>query len=260
MQPNELTALLTKTDEVAFEFSHVEVEISNQRNRRGQIFCPTGLIKGKVIMNGYHWTEHRTIAVCGDQSYEINRKNGVLVEVDRDDFPNWDETNIHISGRKVYFRNGAKTVKQMTPYPHATAIHRDGKTFIRIITSRKAIFSSWGEYALEIAKREKAQKDEQAKRNALRHPQAAIMGVTPEEFGNLYTHSSNERNVYLNANWEIIEYVKDANGNDIYENDNYGHIRRVPKKEVGKIEITVDQANKILAMLTPAQKKKLKNG
>lgn len=255
MQPNELKALMTKTDEVAFHAYHVEVEVSNRRNKRGQIHCPTGLVRGKVLQNGVKWTEHRLIAVCGDQEYNIERKNGVLVEIDPDDLPeNWGV----IVGKNVFNKHNGKRSEK--PYPHTAVIIREGKKYIHMITSRKAIFSSWGEYSLEMAKREKANQDEIDKDNALKIPQATIMGFTPEAFDDMHVHNHHkdaQKFVYLGREWITTKVKKDSKGETIWKLDNYGYSRTVPEEEVGRIEITLDRANEILSILTPAQKKKL---
>lgn len=252
MQQNELKALLSKTDEVAFQPVHVEVEISNPRNKRRQIYCPSGLIRGKVLEDGVKWVEKRVIAVCGDQDYAINRKNGVLVEIDPDDLP---EDEGAIVGKNYHTKfNGKRNPK---PYPHTVVVTRDGKKYIHIVTNRKAIYSSWGEYALEMAKRAKENEEREAREAMLRIPQAHLMGFTDEEFEKKYVNNNGKRSVYLGRDWIEVSYKKDANGKEIYEKDAYGYNRPIPEEEVGRIQITLDRAHEILNILTAAQKKKL---
>jgi hypothetical protein len=257
MAPNELKALLAKTKEVALRPKHVEVNIPNHRNKRGAIVCPIDLVRATVIEDGYPWVERREISACGDQTYDLNRKNGVLVEIAKDDFLKYN-VNIHISGAggRVFHKNGKKRISEMTPYPHTHAVHRDRETFIRMIVSRKAIFSSWGEYALDQAKRQKEEDDEQAKYDELKNPQAEIMGLTREEL-NSYSSRKDGR-VYLGAEWIAVEYLTDEGGNAVYKKDAYGWARKIPTKEIGKIEITLEQAIRILGLLTPKQKRALK--
>lgn len=247
MQPNELKALLTKTNEVAIQPVHVEVQVENSRvgrgsRRFGQIYCPSGLIKAKVLEDGVKWTEHRSISVCGDQDYEIQRKNGVLVEIDPDDMP---QGILKIRGRRV-FKSSSKTA-----YPHCTADRKgpDGKYVIHLITSRKAIFSSWGEYALEMAKREKEEQERQEKYARLRRPQAALMGFEGDL--KFYNNPENRNRFgYLSIDYERQDY--DYVKKEYIENEKRG-------PSIGHIEITVDQAEKIWNMLTPKQRKALKS-
>lgn len=250
MQPNELRAVLERTNEVAISPSHVEVAISNLRtgrhNRRpGRIFCPTGLVKAKVLQDGVQWTERRTIAVCGDQDYEVKRRNGVLVEIDPDDLPK--DKGMKIRGKKVY------TASSKTAYPHTLVIKRDGKNFIHMITSRKAIFSTWGEYALEVAKREKENDEQERLHDMLREPQAALFGLTREEFDKRFTASRKDRLTYLQAEWRD-RYKYNSNGDYVRDKKTNQPIK-LP--DIGVIQITIDQANKILNLLTEDQKRKL---
>lgn len=252
MQANELRALLTKTSEVAIRPMHVEVQVENRRDKRTKaIYCPTGLIKAKVLVNGQPWTERRIIAACGDQEYIIERKNGVLVEIDLDDL---DKETLKIKRGKVYMADGKN------PYPHTAVVKRDGKEFIHMVTSRSAIFASWGEYALEIAKRQKQTDEAQAREDALRNPQAAIMGMTREEFDKRHVNSSEDRFIYLTTTWNEIP-KRDAKGKTIYEtvvlDGGWKRERAVVDHEIGKFEITLEQAKKILNLLTDEQKASL---
>lgn len=242
MQPNELTALLTTTDEVAIWPVNVETPISNQRNKRGHIYCPSGLVKAKVIENGFRWIERRPIAVCGDTDYSINRRNGVLVEIDPEDLAKLME--FKIKSARLY--RGKNTAGD--PYPHCDVIKRDDTQIIRLVTSRQAVFSSWGEYALEMAKRQKEEDKKQAKYDRLRIAQAALMGHAGDlKFWD--DKGFRDKNGYLAAEFETIRY--DRNGQ--YIKDESKH------KQVGHIQITIEQAEKILSILTPKQKLKLKS-
>jgi hypothetical protein len=252
MQPIELKAVLAKTNEVAIKPVHVEINVANIRNRYGNLHCPIGLVRAKVIQDGYPWTERRTIAQCGDQDYEIKRKNGVLVEIDPDDLPDTALDIEWVKHRAPGSDPHKKVNSNRFKYKHATVVKRgDGKQVIHLITSRKAIFSSWGEYELEQAKRDKERAEQDALNDALLNPQAALMGMTREEFGKTFYGQGN-RSVYLGSDYfEVIK--RDSNGHMVYEDN-----RPVFASRVGKIEITVDQANKILSMLTDEQKEMLK--
>jgi hypothetical protein len=252
MQPNELKAVLTRTKEVAIQPVHVEVPVQNQqtrgwRGRLGEIYCPTGLVKATVIEDGYPWVEKRNISVCGDTTYAVNRRNGVLVEIDLKDIKDY--------GFKIERVN--KVTQAGEPYPHSKVISRAGKKYIRLVTSRKAIFTSWGEYELEMAKREKERQAKRESRDALRNPQAILMGVTREELYKLYVNDYSKpggSGVYLGADYQE-PYIYDDDGNHLQEEN--GHYKK--GEPVGRIDITVEQANKIISILTPAQKRKLKN-
>lgn len=257
MQANELKAVLEVTKEIAVYPAHIEVRLPHHFTTRSpkwgrRNYCPTGCKRATVIENGHNWIEKRPVTACGDRDFEIQRRNGVLVEFDRDDFPDWNEKKIHISGNRVLITNGFKTIQHMTPYPHTTAEHRDGKTYIRMVVSRSAIVATWGEYSLIEAKREQEQQNSERKQAELRDPQAQLFGMTREEFTRQYVDRSGERSIYLGAEW-TEKYKFDSNGN--YVTDESGS--PVVLAEVGRIQITLDQANKILNLLTPKQKKAL---
>jgi hypothetical protein len=157
------------------------------------------------------------------------------VEIDPDDLP---EDGIVVQRGKVYAALGAGR----RAYPHSKVVSRDGKQYIHLITSRKAIFSSWGEYALDRAKREKEAEIQKAKYDRLRNAQATLMGFdgAPDFWD---WQSSRARFGYLNAGYQKIRKADHGQkGEDI---------------EVGQIELTIDQAERIIEILTPEQKSAL---
>lgn len=245
MQPNELTALLTKTDEVALWPIHVEAQIPYiSRNKRGALFCPSGLVRARVIENGRKWIERRPIAQCGDQDYEIHRRNGVLVEIKESDFANHD--NFSIVGTRLFLKRSGK--RNPKPYPHTSVarLRTEKDRVIRMVVSRKAIIAAWGEYELIEAERTKISKEHEDKHNRLRSAQASLMGFDGNlNFWDSYAFKADHG--YLGANYETINY--DAEGKYIENSKD--------RREVGHIEITIEQAEKILNMLTPKQKAKL---
>lgn len=242
-----MKAVLAKTSEVAVAPRCIEANLphwATARNNYGAS-CPNGLIKAKVIQNGYPWIEKRPVTLCGDQDYEIKRRNGVLVEFEAKDLIG----RFTIVKGKVY--SGTK-MRSKTPYPHTTVVVRDDLRFVQMVVSRKVIAATWAEYDMIQAQREKEIKAHEEKRNRLLHPQAALMGMTPEEFDSV--HGGNRSTcLYLSAEWER---ERDKNGN--YKRDSRG--RTIESNTVAKMEITLAQANKILSLLTDEQKEALKNG
>jgi hypothetical protein len=231
MQPNELRAVLTKTDEVAIRPVHVEVEVynprqSSRRGYKGPIYCPDGLVKARVIQDGYPWIEKRTISVCGDQEYEVNRKSGVLVELDPTDLP-------QLKG-------------SVSTYPHTEVITRKGRKYIRLITSRKAIFSSWSEYELEMEKRKKESEHHETRDNRLRLTQARLMGFGDDTEA-VDTKQNRIRFGRLDRGYEQLRY--DQETDKLLPEEQWG--------EMGHIQITIDQAELIWATLSPRQRKLL---
>jgi hypothetical protein len=250
MQPNELTAVLNHTNVFAVYPAHVEVDLpyyvnsraSRNGRRGGQLHCPSGMVRATVIENGAHWVEKRPVVVCGDRDYEIPRRNGVLVEFDPDDLP---KGAFRIVANKVY--TGTRKGPGAS-YPHTEVVTREGKKFIRMIIARKAIISAWDEYAMEIARREKEEAEQQAKYNRLRDAQCVLMGVDDPKF-----MSGDDNKIYrqkfgyLSAEYQEIRY--DDEGERLPEKD---------RKEIGHIEITIEQAELLISLLSRNQRKMLK--
>lgn len=254
MQANELKALLQKTKEVAVYPAHIETDLPYYMTTRGKWgrVCPGGLVKATVIEDGYEWVEKRPLSPCGDRDYEIQRRNGVLVEFSLEDdsllvpdphsFPHQQRADqISIVGKKVYRKTNGKRVG--VPFKHTEALTREGKKYVRMIVSRKAIFAAWDEYYMIEAQRQKNEAEQIERMNKLHRPQAELMGVSLEEL-----HEMHRRHfgIYLQADY-VDTYKRDPKSDE-----------DIHTGKVGRLMITLDQAEKILNMLTPTQKAKLK--
>ena len=239
MQANELKALLTRTHDVAFEFAHVEVEIRQHRSERG-IYCPSNLIRGTVVKNGQPWVERRVISACGDQEYLIDRKSGVLMEIDPENIPS--QRYKIVSNRFYAIKQDGKRFDN--PYPHSEVVNRNGKKYIHLVTSRKAIYASWGEYELAMAHRDKQEEESNARRDRIYTTLATIMGIKREEL-----NTSEFKN-----KWGILGGTTNRVDYDYVKGD---WMPEAERHIVDIIQIPVDQAEKILNMLTDEQKSQL---
>lgn len=254
MQNNELKAVLAKTNEVAVYPVNVEDDLPNSTHRlHGQVVCPTGLVRARVLKNGVKWIERRQIAACTTEDYEIERRNGVLVEFDRTDLIKTHRRNLKfiLKNNKIYLDS--------RPYPHTEVKEDDnGGYVIQMVISRKAIITDWDNYALIEAARQKEHEEYERKRLALLEPQATIMGLSPEEFEEKFVDNDTREypELYLHAQWKEIP-KRDKEGDVVYTDNTYRH--RVIDHEVGIITITLNQAEKILNMLTDEQKAALRN-
>lgn len=235
MQPNELKALLERTKLVAASPTQIQGVLPYPvgERRRGVLFCPTGLVKARVIENGYKWNERRPISQCGDQDYSIPRRNGVLVEIAVSDIKN------HLKPKKVTV-NGKRLMIDGKGYPHTEVIELMGEKYAHMIISRKAILAAWNEYAMLEAEREKKQAESDAKYNRLYEAQAALMGVSVKE---LRSDEFHKKHRYLNAKWDTAyEYKADGEYKKDKEGKRIGH-------EVGSVTITIERAEEILKLL-----------
>jgi len=204
MQSNELSAVLAKTDEVALYPAPVCNELPrtmNQRVRGGALYCPSGMKRARVVKNGVQWIERRVVSACGDQEYEVKRKNGVLVELDIKDVP-------HKKGVRV------------RDLPHTKTLFA-GR--VQMVVSRRAIVSAWGEYELLEAQREKEREEERQRVERLR---AALRGLAAED------------------RFDSSGYYRR------WDRDGKKHLE-------GKVSLTLEQAERIAAVLTPRQREKL---
>lgn len=250
MTPAELKAIMKVTTEVAVYPMHIEGKLPHSLlTTRRRFSCPLGCKRAHIIKDGQGWIQKFTLGGCGDTEYETERRNGLLVEFDLEDLGDLNDAwaTMTIKGNKAYL-NGSKI-----RFPHTTqVITRDGKKYIRMIVSRKAVAGSWSEYALIQAQREKESAEHQAKEDRLRLAQAALMG---HEGNPEFYDIPKVRNTcgYLNTGYEKIHYWYGGREGvkRLGENEHF---------EVGKIQITIDQAEKIWNMLTPKQRKALKNG
>lgn len=266
MNPNELKAVLSKTNEVAIVPRHIEADLpwmATHRNRQGQIVCPTGLTRAKVIVDGQKWVEKRPVSACGDTDYEINRRNGVLVEYEID-IHDEDGNLVVVSGDPhpdfegmsyMHWVKDPKKPNKQFPrdckgkIPHtAISIKPSGKATVRKIISRKAILAAWPEYAMQEAKRAKEAQEAQEKRDRVNEALNRIMGRDV---------STTQLNKWGD---DIDGQICQAGYDTFYEYDEDGDYKRKKKpgqsgkgdrisEERGYIRIPVERAEEIIEKL-----------
>lgn len=237
MQANEFKAVLARTRDFAIRpvpICNTEAtrQASPARNRSGMYLCPSGLTRATVIETGVPWVEKRPMTVCGDRDYEIQRKNGILVEF---------ELTEEMRRKQLYTVRGKRLIVKATkePFPLTEVVIRNAKRFLRMTVSCAVVFGAWDEYALEIARREKESAEHAARQNVLYDAQAALMGVARGKLA--------ERDLSVGYR---TKYARKADGSAKRDKD--GNIVELP--EQGWLTITLDTAEKILAILTPEQK------
>jgi hypothetical protein len=246
MHLGELKAVMARTTDVALYPRGIELDHgSDRRGSRsgyGRNYCPIGLVRGQILALGVEWIESRTITGCDLHDYQIKHKNGVLMRVNPADW---------IKGWK-----GDRT----TEVRHGEFVEvpdRDGALFmLDVVVSHKAVWTSWNDYALKMAEREKSIADDVAKQRRLREPQAAILGLTYDELKAQHDLSHNERNrrgiTSLTAEWhDTYEFDEDGD----YARNKDGS--RKQHGEIGVLQLPLTQVEKILAMLTPTQRARL---
>lgn len=180
MTPAELRAILNVSDEVAIYPSPVSYDMPGwlgQRNQRKQIICPRHLVRARVIADGHHWQETRTISACGDKDYKVDRRNGVLVEFDLPDGPIQPGGNELWAGTKL-------TPAKLRRLPHTKVVKVTTagaeKKVVQMVIGRKAVFAAWGEYELEEAKKEKAEEQKRLAYERL-HAACDALGVKHDD-------------------------------------------------------------------------------
>jgi hypothetical protein len=167
MTPAQLKALLA---EGVKEFAGYRVQIDGSlpyglKTYTSVSACPSGLAKFTVIEDGAKWDEVYTFGCGGDKVHKTPKRNGVLIEFEL----------LGEDGNSV-----TTTEKAWKSYRLAEIVERDGKKYVRLIVSRKAVVVPWGEYALVEAEREKMELAHEARRAEIRGVADALFIPEPD--------------------------------------------------------------------------------